>query len=259
MKSPFPGMDPFLESIEWRDFHNSLAYVIKRHLVPYLSPKYFARIERYLVKDTEPGAEIGLMYPDVEIARRPPGRVEEAAVAYKTSKPPLTPPTFIVPDLTARMLSIPYVEIKDKAGNQLITAIEILSPVNKNSGMEAYQEKRRVIHAQGAHLLEIDLLRRGKRQLKDPAATQAHYLVSLLRAHENASEIWAISVRDTLPVVPVPLKHPDPDVPLDLQKVFEEVYGDSAYDDSISYSQTPPPPAFSKEDKQWMQQLLQKS
>ena len=58
------------------------------------------------------------------------------------------------------------VEIRETATLELVTAIEILSPVNKRNGHEAhrgYLRKRREVFRSSAHLLEIDLLRSGAR------------------------------------------------------------------------------------------------
>jgi Protein of unknown function (DUF4058) len=67
MPSPFPGMNPYLEGYLWPDVHHALASKIRQQLVPKLRPRYTARLEIYLVEDTTPEAEIGILYPDVEI------------------------------------------------------------------------------------------------------------------------------------------------------------------------------------------------
>ena len=46
MLSPFPGMDPFLESEMWSDFHVGIISGIRTQLVPVLVPKYIINIER---------------------------------------------------------------------------------------------------------------------------------------------------------------------------------------------------------------------
>ena len=40
MPSPFPGMDPFLESQKWRDFHHSIISGIRDILMPIVRPRY---------------------------------------------------------------------------------------------------------------------------------------------------------------------------------------------------------------------------
>ncbi|WP_448560712.1 DUF4058 family protein [Trichothermofontia sp.] len=42
----------------------------------------------------------------------------------------------------------------------------------------------------------------------------------------------------------VPLREPDPDVPLDLQAMLMVIYDEAAYDLSLDYTQLPPTPAL---------------
>ena len=46
MSSPFPGMDPFLESQEWEDFYTTFSTVLRERLGPSLEQKYLVRVER---------------------------------------------------------------------------------------------------------------------------------------------------------------------------------------------------------------------
>ena len=69
MPSPFPGMDPYLEGYLWPDVHHRLATQISDQLMPHLRPRYVAHIEIQVVTDESPEAEIGIMYPDVEIVQ----------------------------------------------------------------------------------------------------------------------------------------------------------------------------------------------
>lgn len=258
MPSPFPGMDPYLEGTEWQDVHNSLAYLIKKQLAPQIRPMYFARLEKYVVTDLEPLLNVCIVYPDLEVWQTPSGRLEEPSVAYSSSKG-ITPPTSTFPFVPAVEVPVPFIEIRDQEENRLITTIEILSPVNKrNPGLEKYFKKQRKLHSQGVHLLEIDLLREGKRPHRHPLAVSAHYVVTLLRGDSAHVDIWAIGIKDSLPVVPVPLKAPDPDAILDLQAAFREVYDESFYADSVHYEKEPPLPAFSPEEQKWIRAILKK-
>lgn len=250
-------MDPFLEGYLWPDVHHELASVIKELLVPQIRPTYVARVNLYTVADTSPEEDVGIMYPDVEVLRRK-NQVREAIASYAGEKTKeLTPPTTSIPDTTPVEVRIPVVEIHDREHNRLITAIEILSPVNKRSpGLEPYREKRQRLHAAGVHLLEIDLLRRGERPLPHPYLPIAHYLIFLTRAGQGSTDIWAVNVQDTLPVLPVPLRSPDPDARLDLGRGLAIIYERSQYELSIDYGKNPPLPDFSEEDRQWMSNLL---
>ena len=258
MKSKFPGMDPFLEGTDWQDVHNSLAYVIKRHLSPQLRPKYFARLEKYVVTDISPQLNMGIVYPDLDVWKKPPDILKEPATAVETEVA-LTPPTATLPFIGTLEINVPIIEIRDKENNELVTTIELLSPANKrNPGYDKFVEKQRKLHERGVHLLEIDLIRQGKRQYKHPVAASAHYLVTLLRGNTYKVDVWAVDIKGKLPVLPVPLKSPDADAILNLQKAFDEMYAEGLYASSVNYGKTPPLPAFSEEEQKWMVGVLKK-
>lgn len=259
MTTPFPGMNPFLEGYLWPDLHGSLAHQIKEMLAPLISPKYVARTDVYTVNDTAPDEDIGIMYPDVEILQRNQRYKKEPSI-QEGNIAVATPVTTIIPTITSLEVRIPIVEIRDRAKNQLITAIEILSPVNKRKpGLEPYRKKRLNLHQTGVHLLELDLLRRGTRPLNHPLLPKTHYIITLLRADTWKTEVWGINIEDKLPNLPVPLKHPDNDVVFDLGVALRTVYEKNLYHLSIDYKESSPPPSFNKEEKLWMEDLLRKN
>lgn len=267
MPSPFPGMDPYLEDYLWPDFHQNLASAIQRQLAPRLRPRYVARLAVRMIQDPTPEAEIGIMYPDVEILERPqparsvqPTRLDPGSVLAETSA--LISPALAIPllDFEVRLISV---EVRDSGSNQLVTSIEILSPVNKRGKeLREYRRKRDRLEAAGVHLLEIDLLRRGRRPVLTGRVAQrtlfekTHYLISLLRAGADSLQAWPVQVTEPLPVVAVPLRDPDPDLPLDLGACMKRLYDEAAYDLSIDYSQKPPPPAFDEQTQHWIETLL---
>ena len=75
MVSPFPGMDPYLEGINWSHVHHELASGILQLIARKIAPNYYARIERYTVKDTSPNLGIGVMYPDLSVFQQQEERV----------------------------------------------------------------------------------------------------------------------------------------------------------------------------------------
>ena len=132
-----------------------------------------------------------------------------------------------------------------------MTSIEILSPVNKREpGLKQYRTKRQRLHAAGVHLLELDLLRRGSRPIAHPRLPSSHYLVTLTRAGTGQTEIWPLTMREALPIVPVPLRPPDHDIALDLSDALTATYNEAAYDLSIDYTQEPPQPELSATEHQ---------
>jgi Protein of unknown function (DUF4058) len=251
-KSPFPGMNPWLEGYLWSDVHHDLASAIRALLAPQIAPKYVSRIAIATVTDSDPESEFGITYPDVEVLKRN-NILEEPVVAY--GKPVLTEPTVIAP-FKPITLRLAVVEIRDTANNKLVTAIEILSPVNKrNPNIEDYRTKIKNLHKNGVHILEIDLLRRGTRPFVFYKST-AHYQMMLLRGGTSNAAIWSVNVQDKLPVLPVPLLAPDPDVILELGKALDIIFERSLYHLSLDYAQTPAPPVFSETDLAWISEIV---
>lgn len=256
MPSPFPGMDPYLEGYLCPDVHNALANKIRQQLTPKLRPHYVARLEIYVVEDENPEVEIGIMYPDVEVIAVKERIIRERGSATAEATAPLIAP------LTLRLLEpvsvrVPTVEIRDVARNELVTSIEILSPVNKREpGLGKYRQKRQRLQEANVHLLEIDLLRRGQRPLTHPRLPDAPYLITLVRAGSHEVGVWPVYLQNPLPDVPVPLRAPDPDVALELGAALQAIYDEAAYDLSLDYSLLPPPPPLSAGDEAWVRQLM---
>ena len=256
MPSPFPGMDPYLEGYLWPDVHSALANKIRQMLTPKLRPHYTARLEIYLVEDTTPEGEIGILYPDVEVLQVK--QRSESRFSFQVDSSVMTTPApLTLPLMQPVEVRVPSVEIRDTANNVLVTSIEILSPVNKQEpGLTKYRQKRSSLYKSNVHLIELDLLRRGTRPFNHPRIPDFPYLITLTRAQSGVVNVWTIGLQDKLPIIPVPLSAPDPDIPLELDNIVSAIYDEAAYDLSIDYKQPPPPPTFSLEDVQWMQVLL---
>jgi len=262
MPSPFPGMDPYLESrLLWHDVHQALAAQIRRQLAPRLSPRYVARLETRFVSSAPDEQTVSILYPDVDVT--PVQLRERTTVTYEahsTSTDTVTPsPPLVLRVAPPERVRLVTVEIRDTAQNRLVTSIEILSPVNKwGAGLKEYRRKRETVLASEAHLLEIDLLRQGVRVPRLIGLPQADYFVFLTRAEQrDLVETWPIGIRDPLPVVTVPLLPGDSDVLLDLGYALRTIYDEARYDLSIDYSQPPIPP-LSDDDAEWAQSLLKR-
>jgi hypothetical protein len=256
MPPPFPGMNPYLEGYLWADVHNALASKIRQILVPQLRPRYTARLEIYLVEDPAPEAEVGILYPDVEVLQvRQPEPVTLGGSAIAT-----TPATLTLPLLSPIEIRIPVIEVRDKANNVLVTSIEILSPVNKKEpGLSSYRQKQLRLRQAQVHLVEIDLLRRGTRPVSYPGLQEVPYVVMLTRAQASTIEAWTIPLWERLPILPIPLRSPDGDAVLDLQRAMDEIYDEAGYDLSIDYTQMPPPPLLSEPDQQKLRDYWERS
>jgi Protein of unknown function (DUF4058) len=259
MPSPFPGMDPYLEGYLWVDVHNALASKIRQQLAPKIQPSYTVRLEVYLVQDTAPESEIGILYPDVEVLCQNlvPSASTRSPLPAESGNLLVTPAPLMLPLMPPIDVRIVTVEIRDTASNTLVTSIEILSPVNKREpGLTPYRQKRSRLHNANVHLIEIDLLRRGTRPFAHPQLPTVPYLITLTRAQAQAVEVWPIALQDALPVIPVPLRSPDADVPLDLATALRDIYDEAFYNLSIDYRQLPPKPPFAEDDLAWMNAQL---
>ncbi|MGH8059710.1 MAG: DUF4058 family protein, partial [Candidatus Entotheonellia bacterium] len=68
-------------------------------------------------------------------------------------------------------------------------------------------------------------------------------------------EVWAVSLRQRLPRIRVPLADDDPDVVLDLPAVFDRCYDAAAYARRLDYRREPPTP-LEADDAAWAEALL---
>lgn len=252
MPSPFPGMDPYLEGYLWPDVHDALAHKIRQMLAPQIQPNYVARLNISMVEDESYTAEIGVMYPDVEVVKARP--TSESALGVVTAELVATPAPLTITLPQVRLVSV---EIRDVAENQLVTSIEILSPINKREPhLRKYRQKSERLRQAQVHLLEIDLLRRGARVWEFAGVPNKPYIIALTRAATSHVEIWPLDLVDVLPRLPVPLRAPDKDAVLDLQAAFRSVYDEAYYALSIDYTETPPPPDFAESDLTWIRNIV---
>lgn len=257
MASPFPGMDPYLEGDLWQEFHSTLAHTIRGQLLPHLQPKYVALLgKRYVIGQTvNMSGKSGdiTIYPDVHLLQTK--TVYEPVAPFALAEP-TTPPSLELMEMeTIPQLTI---EIRDVAQRRLVTVIEILSPANKvGRGYEEYQERRQQMLATSTHLLEIDLLRRGMRPVISSDLPPAAYFVFLNRENRRfVTSIWAIGLHERLPVLPVPLLHPDPDVPLDLQAAVNGCFELVHYERLLDYTVPPPLPELDSVGAGWLEAVL---
>jgi hypothetical protein len=152
-----------------------------------------------------------------------------------------------------------YVEIRDRRDRDLVTVIELLSPANKTRGpdREQYLAKRMELLNGPAHLVEIDLSRGGPPMPADGRPNCAYsILVSRVERRLDA-EFWPISLRERLPVIPVPVRSPDADAHLDLQMALDRIYDEAGYADYIYDGN--PRPKLGDEDAEWARQLISRA
>ena len=123
-------------------------------------------------------------------------------------------------------------------------------------------KKREDQQAAGVNTVEIDLLRGGTRVLMvdaehiPPYHRTAYQAVCLARVAADAeSSFTECRSRQRLPVIAIPLRPADPDIPLDLQAILAQCYRNGGYDD-IDYAGEPDPPLSTQRMTAWADALL---
>ena len=264
MKSPFPGMDPFIEDRGlWPDFHDDLIAEIKRSLAVRLPDRYFVQTgERsYIVLAGADEKETKPMYPDVALEKSPPvgqsanpgGARAVVESALETGGIPMR--AFIDEHFRENFIEIYEADPEMR----LVTCIEVLSPSNKRRGSEGWEQylrKRNALLLGSANLVEIDLLRGGQRMPMVEAWPKGpYYLLVGRQSRAPYCRVWPASFREALPELPVPLASPDLDLPLALQPMIEAVYERSRYGRRLDYTKALTPP-LSPEENAWLVERL---
>jgi hypothetical protein len=130
-----------------------------------------------------------------------------------------------------------YIEILHRPDRSLVAVLELLSPANKEQpGRTEYLAKRNALLYQQVHLVELDLLRGGRRPplAKPLPPGDCYYFVS--RAEQRPDcQVYAWGLRQPLPTLPVPLRAPDPDLMIPLASVFATAYDRGRFQRRIDY------------------------
>jgi hypothetical protein len=249
MQSPFPGMDPFLETQEWEDFHTTFNTVLRERLAPSLEPKYLVRVERRVYLESVGGEPETMRRADIAVVtvdRGPTGGLSSTQTGSPTAVCELPMPI-------ERQET--YLVIRDRETMRVITVIELLSPSNKRSrgdGRHEYMMKRQEILSSPTHLVELDLLRGGLRLPVIGTLPPGDYYAIVSRANRRPKcEVYSWTLNDKLPVIPIPLQHDDPDATQPLQEVFDIVYQRARYDLSVKYT-APLDPPLTPDELKWV-------
>ncbi|MGL4553120.1 MAG: DUF4058 family protein, partial [Gemmataceae bacterium] len=232
----------------WPDFHMALLVVIRMALNPILPSRYAAYLDRHVyLEDTDEDRNWGGA-PDLYLADK--GGEGGAAAAVLTAP---ASATVILP--AVRRLGNRYLRIIDRNSRRIVTLIELLSPSNKSGGRDgdAYLAKRDDFFATGTNLVEIDLLRGGRRP--PPAPVQDYRILVSRAADFPRVAVWDIGLREPLPVIPVPLHPEDGAVALALQRCIDQTYDGAPYAHDLDYS-VPPDPPLRDADAAWASALL---
>ena len=156
---------------------------------------------------------------------------------------------------------IGYLEVREIATGQVITVIEVLSPVNKRPGKGRidYENKRAMVFNSSSNMVEIDLLRSGQPMAEQDIKPRSDYRI-LVSAEEKRpqADLYYFDIQDLIPCFPLPLRSEDVCPRVDLRSLLDGVYDRSGYGLVIDYSQSPTPP-LSDDDLAWVRHWLASS
>lgn len=253
MPSPFPGMDPYLESQVWQDFHTRMITVLSERLISEIQPRYFILVEHRIYVEGVDGEVDSVRVADVALLSSGTfntpslfGSSDRVAAAVECMLPMPTPRK------EARLA------IYDHETDDIVTVIELLSPSNKRrygDGRREYLAKRQEFFEKTFSLVELDLLRGGARLPMAGTLPPGDFYAIVSRANRRPRcEVYAWTLCDKLPPIPIPLKRGDADALVPLQEVFDTVYQRARYDLSVKYD-APLDPPLSEVELQWAKQL----
>ena len=255
MRSPFPGMDPYLEDQgRWPDFHSRVITYGCDVVSQALPDDYVAQMgEEVRVVTWQEGHDRS-MRPDVAIVRHggSGGSEQPAGGGMVATLEPIAIPFAAAVDEVRDT----WIEIRRLPDERLVTAIEVLSPTNKgSSGLTEYLDKRHRLRTQGVNLVEIDLLIAGRRLPMAKPLPPGDFFTIISRASKSElGDVYAWSIQRPLPKIPIPLEDPDPDVFLDLAEVFALAYQRGRYARLIHYDRPLDLPLH-PQDKEWAEKV----
>jgi hypothetical protein len=259
-KSPFPGMNPWLEEF-CGDVHTRLTTYASDQLQTGLPAGLRAQVEEYVTVQSplEEGDWRHQFVPDVMVTDSRPSKnlLTESAVAT------LEAPEAILLKRTKEPITLRNIVILDtKSGNRVITAIEFLSPSNKiGRGRENFLTKQEMFYDGGVNLVEIDLIRDGEWSVTIPQdlippSQQTPYRAVVVRGDvKNRCWYYPITISSPMPKLSIPLRSGEPDILLDLQALLDLAYVNGGYQGAIDYTKplrNPLPPEITAWIETWL-------
>jgi hypothetical protein len=190
-------MNPYFEQPGlWQDFHTEFLTALRRQLAPQVAPRYIVQLEEQVyIHDLPPEPRRLLGRAVVSEARAGTAPALAAGLDLLEARAEVR-----LPDQDVER--IPFLEVRDRQGRELVTVIELLSPSNKRPGedRDQYLSERRGLLRGPAHLVEVDLLRGGP-PMPAEGRPECDYSVLVSRAGGRpAAAFWPVRLRDRLPV-----------------------------------------------------------
>ena len=254
---PFPGMDPFLESQSWRDFHNTFITDIRDSLRGQLTYDYVVSVEeRVLLKTSEQLEEERRSFvADGAVRERPGAESTAGSGALAVAEPQTAYTLLTLPDMEGDVQ--PYVEVRDAMTNQLVTVVELLSPANKvGDGRDDYLSKRIALLRSPIHLVELDFLRGGRRlPMTAPLPPGDFYAIVSDAGDRPQAEVHHWFLPNDLPTVRVPLRSFEKYATLRLGGLFRDRHARSGYRHTLDYG-SPVSPRLPPDQAVWVADRL---
>lgn len=252
MKSPFSGMDPYLEA-HWLDVHTRLITYCADELNVVLPENLVARIEDSVaVEDDdwdfrEVGPRLRLFSPATVDPGKVSVRIVEVPFKLVIESDPITER---------------FIGIIDEAG-QIATIVEFISPTNtRQPALDAYLQKRSaLLDKANVSVLVVDLVRAGGRRVRPelfPPKGVAPYRATIrVPDRGDRGYLIPISLRLPLPEVQIPLPY-EPWIKIGLQPLVDRVYENGRYAGWLDYGRPLQPP-LTLNDAQWAEKLLKEA
>jgi hypothetical protein len=251
MPSPFPGVDPYLERQGfWPDFHARFVTYWAEALADLLPDHYEARLdERINLVEVRPEKKVKRIEPDLALTRHQQAQAAPAAAPVAVA----TLEAVTIPLVIEEERRETYIEILHRPERSLVAVLELLSPSNKEEpGHSAYLAKRNTLLNHNVHLVKVDWLLAGNRLPLAEPLPPGHYYALVARADRRPDcQVYAWTVRQPIPAIPIPLLAPDPDLWIDLGALFATTYQRGRYQRSVDYSLAPPT-ALEPADRDWV-------
>jgi hypothetical protein len=250
-------MDPYLElQAAWPDFHNGLIAEIRNELGARLPDSYVARVDERIEVATWAQEPPRSFRPDVLVGRFEKRAVSTGVTSTTAQAATIEPKLVEILDRDPEEIHITWVEIRALPKLELVTAVEVLSPINKSGqGRHTYLDKRDKLHASRVNLVEIDLLLGGAPlPMKERLDPGAYYAIVARGARLPVAEVFRWTVRDPLPRIPIPLREPDADILIELAVLVNRVYDLGRYARTLQYdAPLPETTSLTPEDRAWVE------
>jgi hypothetical protein len=261
-------MDPWLEAPGvFPDLHNRLITHLSEVLNSLLPAPYFTAIaNRVWLEASERRIE-----PDANILKpRDMNGLAKHAEGNNSSATATLPEIGLLTVSAIRYADEPmeeaYLEIHaSPGGEELVTAIEVLSITNKlpgSDGRAAYRHKQREVREANVNLVEIDLLRGGRhttlvpeKGLREAAHRFDYHVCIYFAAQPEQFRIAAFGLTERLPRIAIPLLPNDQPLIVDLQPILNRCYEQGLYSRRVRYGQPCEPP-LTPDQQAWAESIL---